>query len=175
MLNYILTQREYFKGLKGDYGKKAKEYGKQYETLLASLRGNEEYMGLDDKAFNNAVKNNPELNSLKDKQEEASALSVRNDKMQLPLKITGNAYFGSFGAGGGVFPWSDIDCAEETTCCGRQMLRLMLKWFTELGYEGIVCDTDGMNFKQPPQFRYTEEHPYIGKGLSRETKEGVEY
>jgi hypothetical protein len=61
--------------------------------------------------------------------------------MQLPLKITANAYFGSFGSGGGIFPWSDIDCAEETTCCGRQMLRLMLKWFTDKGYEGIVCDS----------------------------------
>ena len=61
--------------------------------------------------------------------------------MQLPLKITGNAFFGSFGAGGGIFYWSDMDCAEETTCCGRQMLRLMLKWFTDIGYEGIVCDS----------------------------------
>ena len=175
MLEYILTQREYFKGLKGDYGKEAKKYGKQYDEEVKQLRQIEEYMGLDDKAFAVAIANNEHLKLLQEKQEEAAALSTRNDKMQLPLKITGNAYFGSFGAGGGVFPWSDIDCAEETTCCGRQMLRLMLKWFTDLGYEGIVCDTDGMNFKQPPQFRYTEEHPYISTGMNRNTKKGEKY
>jgi DNA polymerase elongation subunit (family B) len=141
MLEYILTQREYFKGLKGEYGKKAKKYGKECDELIESLRLSEEYMGLDDKAFASVIKNNEHLRILREQQEEASALSTRNDKMQLPLKITGNAYFGSFGSGGGVFPWSDIDCAEETTCCGRQMLRLMLKWFTDLGYEGIVCDS----------------------------------
>lgn len=141
MLEYILTQREYFKGLKGDYGKKAKKLGKQYDEEVEQLRQIEEYMGLDENAFAVAISNNDHLRILKEQQEEAAALSTRNDKMQLPLKITGNAYFGSFGSGGGVFPWSDIDCAEETTCCGRQMLRLMLKWFTDLGYQGIVCDS----------------------------------
>lgn len=141
MLEYILTQREYFKGLKGDYGKQAKKLGKQYDEEIEQLRQVEEYMGLDENAFAVAISNNEHLRILKEKQEEAAALSTRNDKMQLPLKITGNAYFGSFGSGGGVFPWSDIDCAEETTCCGRQMLRLMLKWFTDLGYQGIVCDS----------------------------------
>lgn len=157
MLEYILTQREYFKGLKGKYGKEAKKLGKEIESLLAECA---DLLVIED---------------MKKRQEEASALSTRNDKMQLPLKITGNAYFGSFGSGGGIFPWSDIDCAEETTCCGRQMLRLMLKWFTELGYEGIVCDTDGMNFKQPPAFRYTEEHPYISTGMNRNTEKGKAY
>lgn len=141
MLEYILTQREYFKDLKGQYGKKAKSLGKEYDEIVESLRSNGEYMGLDDKAFAEAIKNNEQLRILHEQQEEASALSTRNDKMQLPLKILGNSYFGSFGAGGGVFQWSDIDCAEETTCCGRQMLRLMLKWFSDIKYEGIVCDS----------------------------------
>lgn len=123
MLDYILTTREHFKGLKGNYGKEAKACGKQVEALIAE--------GADFLA----------INELRKQQESFAALSQRNDKMQLPLKVTGNAYFGSFGSGGGIFPWSDIDCAEETTCCGRQMLRLMLKWFTDLGYEGIVCDS----------------------------------
>lgn len=123
MLEYILTEREYFKGLKGKYGKEAKSYGKQVDALLAE--------GADFLA----------ISELKQQQESCAALAMKNDKLQLPLKITGNAYFGSFGSGGGIFPWSDIDCAEETTCCGRQMLRLMLKWFTDLGYEGIVCDS----------------------------------
>lgn len=39
----------------------------------------------------------------------------------------------------------------------------------------VLSNTDGFNFKLPDTFRYTDEHPYIGKGLSRETKEGVSY
>jgi len=41
----------------------------------------------------------------------------------------------------------------------------------------VLHNTDGFNFKLPEenQFRYTKDNPYIGKGLSRETKEGVEY
>ena len=141
MLNYVLTQREYFKELKNKYDKESKKYKKQYEDNIERLRQADEYVGLDEAAFNDAISDNETLTILINKRDEAAALSVRNDKMQLPLKITGNAYFGSFGAGGGVFQWSDIDCAEETTCCGRQMLRLMLKWFSDIGYEGIVCDS----------------------------------
>ncbi len=141
LLEYILTNREYYKGLKSKYGKLAEKYDSECTALIESLRSNPEYMGMDDKAFGRTVGKNPQLILLRVKQEEAAALETRNDKMQLPLKITGNAYFGSFGAGGGVFPWSDIDCAEETTCCGRQMLRLMLKWFSDKKYQGIVCDS----------------------------------
>lgn len=32
-----------------------------------------------------------------------------------------------------------------------------------------------MNFKQPPQFRYTEENPYISPGLNRNTVKGEKY
>ena len=41
----------------------------------------------------------------------------------------------------------------------------------------IISNTDGFNFQLPKDedFRYTKEKPYIGKGLCRETKEGVEY
>ena len=41
----------------------------------------------------------------------------------------------------------------------------------------VLHNTDGFNFKLPPfeTFRYTKEHPYIGKGLNREVKEGKEY
>ena len=157
MLEYVLTNREYYKALKGKYGKEAKSLKKQIEKLVKDMAPDAEIKVLEDKQF------------------EADGLSMRNDKMQLPLKITGNAFFGSFGAGGGIFYWSDMDCAEETTCCGRQMLRLMLKWFTDIGYEGIVCDTDGMNFRQPPTFRYTEEHPYVSTGMNRNTEKGKEY
>lgn len=45
-----------------------------------------------------------------------------------------------------------------------------------LGFN-VLANTDGFNFKTPEksEYRYTEENPYIGKGLSRETKEGEKY
>lgn len=157
MLEYVLTNREFYKGLKNKYGEEADDIAKQIEMLIKDMAPDAEVKVLQEKMF------------------EADGLKQRNDKMQLPLKITGNAFFGSFGAGGGIFYWSDINCAEETTCCGRQMLRLMLKWFTDKGYQGIVCDTDGMNFKQPEKFEWTEDHPYISTGLNRNTEEGKTY
>lgn len=123
MLEYILTQRETFKALKGKYGNESKALLKQIDDLIKQ--------GIDDVTLDNLLL----------RQEEAASLASKNDKMQLPMKTKANAYFGSFGSGGGIFPWSDIDCAEETTCCGRQMLRLMLKWFSDIGYQGIVCDS----------------------------------
>ena len=99
-----------------------------------------------------------------------------NDKKQLPLKILGNSFFGSYGAPN-VFPFGSLKCAEQTTCTGRQCLRLMISHFNALGYEPIVGDTDGFNFKLPDdsQYRYTKERPYISTGLSRETEKGKEY
>jgi len=99
-----------------------------------------------------------------------------NDKKQLPLKILGNSFFGSYGAPN-VFPFGSLKCAEQTTCTGRQCLRLMISHFKNLGYEPIVGDTDGFNFELPEesQYRYTKEHPYVSRGLSRETEKGKEY
>lgn len=39
----------------------------------------------------------------------------------------------------------------------------------------VLHNTDGFNFKLPETYRYTESNPYIGLGLSRETKVGKEY
>jgi hypothetical protein len=121
LLNYILTQREYYKELKGKYGDEADEIAKRIKEEADKLT---EAM----------------LNDLKSKQQTAKMLKMRNDKMQLPLKVVGNSFFGSYGAGG-VFPWSDMECAEETTCTGRQMLRLMISHFTNIGYMPIVGDS----------------------------------
>lgn len=63
-----------------------------------------------------------------------------NDKKQLPLKIFGNSFFGSYGAPN-VFPFGSLKCAEQTTCTGRMALRLMISHFKKLGYEPIVGDS----------------------------------
>lgn len=118
LLEYILTQREHYKGLKGDFGKKAKKL-KQY------------------------LNENPDIENADEIKKEIAyneTESARNDKMQLPLKIVGNAFFGSYGSGS-VFPFSDISKAEETTCIGRMCLRLMISHFTKLGYQPIVGDS----------------------------------
>lgn len=73
--------------------------------------------------------------------ESAYADYAKSDKIQRGFKVVANAYFGALGSKDGIFPWADMDCAEEITCCGRQMLRLMLRWFTDRGYEGVVCDS----------------------------------
>ena len=98
------------------------------------------------------------------------------DKNQLQYKIFCNSYFGSLSAPN-VFPWGSLMCGEQTTCIGRQCLRLMISHFSSIGYSPIVGDTDGFNFQLPDNeaFRYTKDKPYIGKGLSRETIEGKEY
>jgi DNA polymerase elongation subunit (family B) len=135
LLDEVLTEREKFKGLKAEFGKKAKET------------------------------DNPD-EKLKFEQEEA-----RNDKLQLPFKIFGNSFFGSYGAPN-IFNWGDVNKAGQITCIARQCFRLLVKWFGDRGFVAIVGDTDGVNFSYSDIYK---DYKYIGKGLNRNTKEGVEY
>ena len=155
LLEYILTNREKYKDLKAAADDKAKELAKQLEN----------FEGTD-----------AEKKKLKEEIQKWKAEKMANDKKQLPLKILANSFFGSYGCPM-VFPFGDIDAAEKTTCIGRMSLRLMISHFTHLGYTPIVGDTDGFNFQMPPEdkFRYKDEHPYIGKGLGRNTVKGKEY
>lgn len=153
MLEYVLTQREKYKDLKGEAGAKAKKIKK----LLETFEGSEE-----------------ERRNLKIEQHAWEAEASANDKKQLPLKILANSFFGSFGAPN-VFPFGDLICAEKTTCVGRMSLRLMISHFNNIGYTPIVGDTDGFNFQMPLTFRYTEENPYIGKGLGRNVEKDKKY
>ena len=155
-LEYILTQREKYKDLKGAAGDRAKALKKEFAA----------YDGLDELFKKN----------LKTEIQKWEIEKTGNDKKQLPLKILANSFFGSYGAPN-IFPFGDVDAAEKTTCIGRMSLRLMIYHFTQIGYTPIVGDTDGFNFQMPTddKFRYTDEHPYIGKGLGRNTVEGKTY
>ncbi len=83
------------------------------------------------------------------------------DKKQLPLKILANSFFGAYGAPY-LFNWGDSDCAEETTCRGRQSLRLMVKVFKgDYGFRPLVGDTDGFNFARPDS---VNDYTYLAKG-----------
>lgn len=139
MLEYILTQREFYKGLKKKYGKEADKYEKEKETLIKSLRELPEYARLSDGDFGKTVAKLDGVRDLAAKTKEAKQLKVKYDKLQLPFKILGNSWFGS--ASSGVFPWDDINVGEETTCTGRMMFRLLIRYFEGIGYQAIVGDS----------------------------------
>ena len=115
MLEYILTKREEYKGEKKSADKKVREI----TQLIENEPNNKELLD--------------ELNKYKSKY-------TLFDNMQSAVKVIGNGFFGSYGSGS-VFPWSDLICAEETTCTGRMALRLMIGWFTKLGYKPLVGDS----------------------------------
>jgi DNA polymerase elongation subunit (family B) len=112
--------------------------------------------------------------ALKNEASEAGDEKLANvyDKKQLPLKIFANAFFGSFGAPY-LFPWGDIDSAEETTCRGRQYFRLLVYYFQKKhGYKALVGDTDGVNFSMPKGY---EDYRYVSDGTHRFNVKGKEY
>lgn len=117
-LEYVLSGREKYKSLT----KKAKKEAERIKEKIANKP--------DDVTIE-------ELEALlRDFEKEESA----NDKKQLPLKIFGNSFFGSYGAEN-LFPWGSKVCAERTTCTGRMCLRLMIYHFNNLGYKPIVGDS----------------------------------
>lgn len=166
MLEYILSMREHYKGLKAQYGEEIDRLNLIAKNIVDSV---------------SLITNKNEVSKLK-------KLKTLADTLQLPLKILGNSYFGG-SSSGSPFPWTDTLCRgpEQTTCTGRQMLRLMIYHFSNLSlfnnlnlseeynYKPIVGDTDGFNFQKPKKYRYTDNHSYIGKGKGRNVKEGKEY
>lgn len=148
MLIYIATTRDKFKGLMNDNKAKSKELTKFLESNSETLKPEEIAL------FKSQIK-------------EADSLARMYDKKQLPIKILGNSFFGSLGAPN-IFPWGDVDCAEETTCRGRQYLRLMVKFFVDKGFKPLVGDTDGFNFAIPSDIG---KNYYTPLGTHRFTEE----
>lgn len=119
MLEYVLSQRELYKGLKAEAGAKANKLKNELELHK-----------------DNAEKYKKIIEGINHWKSEKSS----NDKKQLPLKIFANSFFGSYGAPN-IFPFGDIVAAEKVTCIGRMSLRLMISHFTKLGYDPIVGDS----------------------------------
>jgi hypothetical protein len=134
MLRYVLTQREYYKGLKKKAGAKAEELYHQLENM------NE---------------NDPQYAQLTQERKLYLADKINNDNQQLILKKLGNSFFGSFGCPS-VFNFADLEAAEKTTCIGRQLLRLMISHFKKLGYVPIVGDS--VTGDTPLFIRYNDTH-----------------
>lgn len=107
----------------------------------------------DVKALEKKIKENETLELIEELTNKKSLVGLY-DKKQLPLKILANSWFGSYGASY-LFNWGDVDCAEETTCCGRMYLRLMVRYFCDkYGYKPLVGDS--VTYDTPVYIRYKE-------------------
>lgn len=149
LLTYIVDTRDTFKFLNTEEKEKVKAIQKRIES--------------EEKTLSKA-----QLQELKEQLKNHKALANLYDKKQLPLKILANSWFGAYGAPY-IFNWGDTNCAEETTCRGRQYLRLMVKFFTEkYGFKPLVLDTDGVNFKAPDNINDVK---YIPNGSHWKTKD----
>ena len=130
LLTYVVDKRDEFKFLAGDH----KDESKKLKSLLEQ---------------NEHKLNKERMDKAKLMITKESKLASDYDKKQLPLKILANSWFGSYGAPY-LFPWGDTDSAEETTCRGRQSLRLMVKHFNgKYNFTPLILDTDGCNFLIP--------------------------
>jgi DNA polymerase elongation subunit (family B) len=157
ILTYVVDTRDKFKFLTGTEKKKAKKL----ENLIKPDPKKMSPKEISEIEARVALMSKEELNDIKTKIAEHKRLANIYDKKQLPLKILANSWFGSYGAPY-IFNWGDTDSAEETTCRGRQYLRLMVRHFTEKhGFRGLVLDTDGCNFAAPDNLN---EIKYTAKG-----------
>ncbi len=148
MLTYVVDTRDKFKFLTGIEKGKAKKLQKKLDSTPDLSK--------------------EEIAEIKKQIAEHKALANLYDKKQLPLKILANSWFGSYGAPY-IFNWGDTDSAEETTCRGRQYLRLMVRYFTEkYGFRPLVMDTDGCNLAAPDNI---DEFRYTAKGSHWKTEE----
>lgn len=164
MLTYVVDTRDKFKFLTGIEKKKAKKLEKLIKPDYKTM-SKEEISEIEARV---AEMSKEELEEIKKKISEHKALSNLYDKKQLPLKILANSWFGSYGAPY-IFNWGDTDSAEETTCRGRQYLRLMVRHFCEKhGFRALVGDTDGFNFAFPDNI---DEIKYVAKGSHWKTEE----
>ena len=134
-LTYVVDTRDKYKFLTGEHKYK-------YKSLEKNLKADKDNMSDD------------EIEKIKKEIDEDKALANLYDKKQLPLKILANSWFGSYGAPY-IFNWGDTDSAEETTCRGRQYLRLMVRHFTEKhGFRALVGDS--VTYDTPVYIRYSD-------------------
>lgn len=142
MLEYVLTQREHYKALKKKFGKEAEKIENEKSEYIKTLKNNNpDYQKMSDKEFGNLVGKLDDklIKDFNKRIQSAKSQASKNDKMQLPLKILGNSWFGSVSSG--VFYWDDINIGERITCTGRQMYRLLNYHFMKKGYKPIVGDS----------------------------------
>lgn len=138
MLEYILSMREHYKGLKA-------EYGEQIDKIKQNIDG---------------IIDTNVLNKWGDEISKLKKLKTSADTLQLPLKILGNSYFGG-SSSGSPFPWTDTLCRgpEQTTCTGRQMLRLMIYHFSHISSFNDQEFSEDYNYKPIVGDSFTGDTP----------------
>ena len=142
MLEYVLSMREHYKNLKGQYGAEIEVIEKKLESM----------------------EDEGEIAKYKEEISRLKKLKTSADTLQLPLKILGNSYFG--GASSGTpFPWTDTLCRgpEQTTCTGRQMLRLMIYHFSHLSTFNGNCLSEEYNYTPVVGDSFTGDTPLFIK------------
>ena len=140
LLTYVVDTRDKFKFLTGKEKKRAEKIAQEIED-------------------NKDTYSPEKIVELKEELKKVKALASLYDKKQLPLKILANSWFGAYGAPY-IFNWGDSDCAEETTCRGRQYLRLMVRHFSEkYGFKALVGDS--VTYDTPVYVRYKSSRNYI--------------
>ena len=117
-LNYFLTSRETYKNKKKSAEKIIEKYeNKKNSGVKLTKNENEEY-------------------------HTALADFAKYDKLQSIRKVFCNTNFGAISSNNGAtYPWKSLKCGERITCTGRQSLRLMINYFSKLGYKPIVGDS----------------------------------
>lgn len=140
-LEYVLTQREKYKKLRKGFAKKADKISEELKEMDPSSN---------------------EYKELYNKQHEYEAESIFNEKKEMPIKRLGNGLFGSLSAPN-VFPWGSLRCGEQTTCTGRQCLRLMISHFSEISQRYNLNDED---------YNYS---PIVGDSFTGDTPLYIKY
>lgn len=143
MLEFVLTQREYYKGKKAEAGKRSSQLKEQIKACTDP----------EEKARLQAL------------QFQADSDKQRADNQQLQLKVLGNSFFGSYSAGK-LFPWSDMICGERTTCTGRMCLRLMIKHFSNIASFPIQGDDTPVEERIQ---KYESYKPIVGDSFTGDT------
>lgn len=122
MLEYVLTQREKYKGLKKDANKIIDKYDELViNNIILTTEQSKEY-------------------------QQAQADFALNDKVQNSMKTLGNSVFGAVSAtNSSVFPWKSSKSGHRITCTGRQCLRLLISHFHDI--KGPNGETEGYGYK----------------------------
>jgi len=131
LLTYVVSTRDEYKFIMESHKKAAEDIKKQLDN-------------------SNLTEN--EIKTLKEKLEFELQQVETFDRKQLPIKILANSWFGSYGAPY-LFNWGETNCAEETTCRGRQYLRLMVRHFNgKYNFKPLVGDS--VTYDTPVYLRY---------------------
>lgn len=166
MLEFVLTEREKFKGEKKKHSKAAEKLKEEKEKYIQSIRRNPEYVGFDDVKFGREIGKDKTVIKLTEEYHEQKKLSSKYDKLQLPYKILGNSWFGSVSSN--VFFWNSSKVGALITSTGRMMFRLLTHHFMTMSKQqpSYVKDGTCKPIEMDETFNY---EPIVGDSVTGDT------